>query len=89
MEFQLTGIVMIMNYQNDYYLSYYPINLNWKTAMKLYTKKEAAAILRISQPTLDRYVADGNIDSTKIGRKRIFFDSHLEKFIKKNEVINY
>lgn len=57
--------------------------------MKLYTKKEAAAILRISQPTLDRYVADGNIDSTKIGRKRIFFDSHLEKFIKKNEVINY
>ena len=46
----------------------------------LYTRKEAAEILRISKVTLDRIVGRGEIDSTLSGRHRVFRDYHIEKY---------
>jgi len=54
-----------------------------------YKKTEAAAVLRISISTLDRMVARGEIDSTLVGRRRIFMDYHIDKYLTKNEIINY
>jgi len=53
---------------------------------ELFTKKEAAERLNISQVTLDRHVARGFLQSTKIGRKRQFTEKHLNDFIKNGEV---
>jgi excisionase family DNA binding protein len=55
---------------------------------ELYTKEEAAKLLRISEKTLDKLVARGEINSTKIGRRRIFTESHIKQYIENNEVKN-
>jgi len=54
----------------------------------LYSKKETAAMLDISLRTLERLVENGYISSTKIGRQRKFSESHINKYIAKNEIIN-
>ena len=54
----------------------------------LYKKKDAAKILGINVQTLDKLVRNGEIDSTLIGSQRMFFEYHLVKYAKKNEIIN-
>lgn len=53
---------------------------------KMYTKKEAAEILRISIPTIDRLILDGRLNSTKIGKRRLFTEDHINELIKNGEV---
>jgi len=55
--------------------------------MTTYKRKEAARILDVSVATLDRLVTGGKIDSTMVGHSRRFRDAHIEKYLKKNEVI--
>ena len=55
----------------------------------LYKRKEAAKELRISVDTLDRMVGRGEIDSTLIGRRRVFYDYHIRNYLLKNEIKNY
>ena len=51
----------------------------------VFTKKEAAAKLKISETTIDRLIARGRLNSTKIGRKRMFTEDHLNEVIKNGE----
>jgi len=57
--------------------------------MTTYKRKEAANLLGISIATLDRLVIKGEINSTLVGHSRRFREAHIEKYLKKNEVINY
>jgi excisionase family DNA binding protein len=43
---------------------------------------EAAELLRISKPTLDRYIAQGKIPSYKIEGRRIFDRDELIKWVR-------
>ncbi len=52
----------------------------------VFTKKEAAAKLRVCERTIDNLVSDGKLNSTKIGRKRMFTEKHLNELIEKGEV---
>lgn len=52
---------------------------------KLYTRKETADILRIDKTTLDKYVGQGLIRSTKQGKYRFFTEEHINEFIKNGE----
>ena len=47
----------------------------------VYTRKEAAEILRISVETLDRYRKRGKLTSRKIGRCVLFKESDLIDFL--------
>jgi excisionase family DNA binding protein len=49
--------------------------------MKLLTRREAATFLRISVPTLDRHLATGLLIPTRVGRKVLFREKALEKFL--------
>ena len=55
----------------------------------VYTRKEVAAWLKISENTLDKMTKNGEIDSTVVGRSRRFTEDHIKKYLKKNETINY
>ena len=50
---------------------------------KLLTIKEVAKILRVSEPSLNRYVEPGQLEASKISQCRIK-ESDLEKFLKGN-----
>jgi len=52
---------------------------------KLFTKKETANILRVSERTIEIYVLDGKINSLKTGHKRLFTEEHINEFIKSGE----
>jgi len=54
-----------------------------------YTKKEAAAYLKMSEPTLDRRRRDGLINSTCNGKKILFYEYDLDNYLKRNYVENY
>ena len=54
----------------------------------VYTKREAARELKISEPTLDRRVRSGEIDSLKNGKYRMFTKRHLFDYIKRIETLN-
>lgn len=49
---------------------------------KLYTVKECMDQLRISRPTLYRFIKEGKIKPLKMGKKTLFKESALEHFIK-------
>ena len=51
----------------------------------IYTKEETAEMLKISQTTLDRLVVRGRINSTKVGRRRMFTEAHIKQLIKEGE----
>ncbi|MDR0575618.1 MAG: helix-turn-helix domain-containing protein [Tannerella sp.] len=57
--------------------------------IKLYTKKEAAEILRISLPTLDRRVSSGRLQSTKTGRRRLFTKEDIDLLNKSGDARYY
>lgn len=48
---------------------------------KLYTIKEVAEMLRVSKVTLYRMMRDGKIQTVKMGRKTLFKESELNRFI--------
>ena len=49
---------------------------------KLFTIKEVAKILRVSERSVNRYIEAGKLKASKIGQWRIG-QSDLEKFLKK------
>ena len=50
---------------------------------KLFTLKETAKILRVSERTIMRYLKSGKLKASKVGQWRIK-ESDLEKFLKQN-----
>ena len=50
---------------------------------KLFTLKETAQILRVSERTIMRYLKSGKLKASKLGQWRIK-ESDLEKFLKEN-----
>lgn len=50
---------------------------------KLFTLKETARILRVSERTIMRYLKSGKLKASKVGQWRIK-ESDLEKFLKEN-----
>jgi excisionase family DNA binding protein len=52
----------------------------------VYSRKEAAALLKVSEKTIDRLVVRGKLSSTKIGRHRKFTELHLNRLIAEGEV---
>lgn len=48
---------------------------------KLYSKAEAAELLSISERVLDRLIADGIVESVKIGRRRLVPDDAMDAYI--------
>lgn len=48
---------------------------------KLYAKPEAAEQLSISERVLDRLIADGVLETVKIGRRRLVPDDALDAYI--------
>lgn len=54
--------------------------------LKVYELKEVCELLKINLQVLRRYIKDGEIKASKIGRKYIITEESLRDFIKKNEV---
>ena len=52
---------------------------------KLFTKKETANILRVSERTIEIYVLDGKTNRLKTGHIRLFTEEHINEFIKSGE----
>ena len=59
-----------------------------KTTMvtPVYTKKEAAALLKVIEKTIDRLVMRGKLNSIKIVRHRKFTELHLNRLIAEGEI---
>ncbi len=49
---------------------------------KLITVNEALALLRISRPTLYRLINDGSLRPVRIGKRTLFEERELQRFIK-------
>jgi excisionase family DNA binding protein len=52
----------------------------------IFTKKEAAKLLKVSPTTIDRLIVSGKLACTRIGGKRMFTENHLNEVIKKGEL---
>jgi len=50
---------------------------------KLFTTKEVMEMLKISRATLYRYIEKGWLKPVKLGRKTMFTEEELEKFMNK------
>lgn len=48
---------------------------------KLYTVKDALDVLKISKANLYRLMKDGKINPIKLGKRTLFKESELERFI--------
>jgi excisionase family DNA binding protein len=53
--------------------------------IQIYTKKEAATVLKVSEKTIDRLVLKGKLNSTKIGGLRRFTEQQLNRLIREGE----
>lgn len=51
---------------------------------KLYTLDEAQKLLRISRSTINKWLDNGTLGSTKIGRRRYILESELNDLIFNN-----
>ena len=49
--------------------------------LKVYTVKEVAEILRVSQMSVSRYIKSGKLKSSKLGRMHRITDTDLRKFL--------
>lgn len=54
--------------------------------LKVYELKEICDLLKINLQVLRRYIKNGEIKASKIGRKYIITEESLKDFIKQNEV---
>jgi excisionase family DNA binding protein len=52
---------------------------------QLFSKREVAEKLQISERTVHNLVISGKLSSTKIGRKRMFTEYHINKLIQNGE----
>jgi excisionase family DNA binding protein len=52
---------------------------------KLYSAKDAVAMLGISRPTLSRLQRKGDIGCYKIGVRTLFGQKHIEEFLARHE----
>lgn len=52
---------------------------------EVFTKQETARKLRVSERTIDNLVMRGKLNSTKIGRKRMFTEKHICDLIQNGE----
>jgi len=52
----------------------------------VFTKKEVAERLRVCERTIDNFVSSGKLRSTKMGRRRMFTENHLNELIKNGEL---
>jgi excisionase family DNA binding protein len=60
---------------------------NTKTSVTpIYTKKEVAILLSVSEKTIDRLVIEGRLCSTKVGRRRMFTPGHINRYIEEGEI---
>lgn len=57
-----------------------------ETMGKLLTYKEAAMALRISRRTLDKLVADKEIECFKVGGKLLVEEREIEKLLRRSKV---
>ena len=55
-----------------------------KTAKLLLTRHEAALVLSVSVRTLDSLLAQGELSTRRIGRRRLIPRSELERFARRN-----
>lgn len=56
--------------------------MNYNKLMdKLYTIKEVAEMLRVSKPTVYRLMSDGKLNPIKLGKRTLFPESELNRFI--------
>ena len=53
------------------------------SARKLWEREDAAQQLSISPRVLDRLIASGELESVKIGRRRLVPDECLDAFVKR------
>ena len=51
---------------------------------KLFTKKEAAAALRVSIYTVDAWLTQGKLSKVKAGGRTLIAESELERFLREN-----
>lgn len=49
-----------------------------------FTRAEAALRLRVSLPTLDKYIAEGVIKSQRMGKRILIPEAELENFLNRN-----
>lgn len=52
---------------------------------KTLTRFDAAEYLGVSVLTIDRKLRDGDIDHYRIGRRVVFDENQLDRFLEKNE----
>jgi len=55
----------------------------------LYKKKETAEILRITTKALENLVINGEIDSTLIGKRRMFLEYQIKSYQERNATANF
>lgn len=55
-------------------------------SLKVYELKEICELLKINLQVLRRYIKNGDIKASKIGRKYVITEANLQDFIKGNEV---
>jgi len=53
---------------------------------RIFNVKEAAEFLRVSARTVERAMKSGELESTRIGDRRLITDQQLEKFLQANKV---
>lgn len=59
------------------------------TGEKYYTRKEAAKRVRITMPTLDKYIQEGKIKAHRLGRRVLFSEEEIKKAIEEMPFIKY
>lgn len=57
-----------------------------ENSLKVYELKEVCELLKINLRVLRRYIKDGEIKASKIGRKYIITEASLKDFLERNEV---
>lgn len=53
------------------------------TARVLHSKPEAAAVLSVSERVLERLIADGEVETVKIGRRRLVPHDALTEYVER------
>jgi excisionase family DNA binding protein len=50
---------------------------------KLYSKQQASTVLSSSEKTVERLIASGALDSTKVGRRRMIFADSIDNLLER------
>ena len=53
--------------------------------VKLYSVKDIAGAMEVTEQTVRRYIRDGHLESTKIGRNLFITEEQLKEFIEANK----